>query len=54
MSEYSNALLNKTIELWQPYYEKKLTVEDAREIIVNMVSLVKLLDHLEKKYEKKL
>lgn len=33
---YSRQLIDETIEVWQPYYEAKLTDEDAREIIENM------------------
>ena len=34
-TRYSRQLIDETIEVWQPYYEKKLTDEDAREIIEN-------------------
>ncbi|MBW8841135.1 MAG: hypothetical protein JF608_04865 [Sphingomonadales bacterium] len=33
---YSRQLIDETIEVWQPYYEKKLTDADACEIIENM------------------
>ena len=35
---YSRQLINETIEVWQPYYDKKLTDEDAREIIENVAA----------------
>lgn len=37
-SRYSRQLLDETIEVWQPYYETKLTDEDACEIIENMTA----------------
>lgn len=33
---YSRQLIDETIEVWQPYYDTKLTDEDAREIIENV------------------
>lgn len=33
---YSRQLIDETIEVWQPYYENKLTDQDACEIIGNM------------------
>jgi len=33
---YSRQLIDETIEVWQPYYENKLTDADACEIIENM------------------
>lgn len=35
---YSRQLIDETIEVWQPYYDKKLTDEDAREIIENVAA----------------
>ena len=35
---YSRQLIDETIEVWQPYYEAKLTDEDAREIIENVAA----------------
>lgn len=34
-SRYSRQLVDETIEVWQPYYDTKLTDQDAREIIEN-------------------
>lgn len=31
-------MIDETIEVWQPYYETKLTDEDAREIIENVAA----------------
>lgn len=33
---YSRALIEETISVWQPFYDKTLTQEDAGEIIDNM------------------
>lgn len=52
MPEYSEDFLKKTIEAWQPYSEAPLTLEDAREIMDNMVSLYSFLFELEQKYGK--
>ena len=35
---YSRQLIDETIEVWQPYYDTKLTDEDARDIIENVAS----------------
>lgn len=37
-ARYSRQLIDETIEVWQPYYDKKLSDEDAREIIENMAA----------------
>jgi len=44
--------LEKTIQIWQPYSDKKLTLEDAREIADNMIGLFSFLIELEQKYGK--
>jgi len=45
-TRYSRELVEETKTVWQPYYEKALTDEDAREIIENMVSFLAILaDH---------
>ncbi|SLK08731.1 hypothetical protein SAMN06295987_108108 [Novosphingobium mathurense] len=44
-TRYSRGLLNEIIDVWQPYYRERLTDEDAREIIENMVGFVRLLKH---------
>jgi hypothetical protein len=36
-------LLARTLQVWQPYTERELTVEDARQIIENMVGFFDLL-----------
>ena len=36
MGNYNKELIDKTIDVWQPHSEKKLTEEDAREIIENL------------------
>lgn len=33
---YSRQLIDETIKVWQPYYENRLTDQDACEIIENM------------------
>ena len=44
--------LRKTIEVWQPLSEKRLTEEDAREIVENMTGLFSFLIELDQKYGK--
>jgi hypothetical protein len=52
-TRYSRELLDETKVVWQPYYEKPLNDEDAREIIENMVSFVAILvDHRERTADK--
>ena len=41
---YSKQFLEKTIEVWQDDYDYPLTLEDAREIADNMVSLVRWIE----------
>jgi hypothetical protein len=53
MDDFSEEFLKRTIEVWQPYCSKTLSLEDAREIAVNMVGLFSLLHELEQKYEEK-
>jgi len=50
MEEYSNEFLNETIQEWQPYSSEPLTLEDAREIVNNMVNLYTYLNELNEKY----
>ena len=45
-------ILEKTIRVWQPYSDKPLTEDDAREILENMTGLFSFLLELEKKYGK--
>lgn len=40
---YSPGLIEQTKAVWQPYYDHVLTDEDAREIIEQMVGLVREL-----------
>jgi len=47
MTQYSDKLLNKTIEVWQPYYEEPLTREDAREIIENLCGFLTILTEIQ-------
>lgn len=50
---YSKELIQKTLDFWQPRYDvmgEKLTEEDAREILDNMIGFVELLAGLDKKY----
>jgi len=37
-------LIEETIALWQPYSDRKLTAEDARQMIVNIVGFFDLLN----------
>lgn len=43
VSTFSSNFLSETKEVWQPYYERELTVEDAREIASNMVEFINIL-----------
>jgi flagellin-specific chaperone FliS len=49
MNNYSKEFLEKTIKVWQPYSNFTLTLEDAREIADNMLSLFSFVFKLEKK-----
>jgi len=42
-SKYSKEFLDKTIEVWQPYYPTPLSLIDAREITENMTALFDFL-----------
>ena len=42
-SKYSTEFLNKTIEAWQPYSGKALTMTDAIEITENITTLFNFL-----------
>jgi hypothetical protein len=42
-ARYSAELIASTKEVWQPYYSKPLTDEDAREIIENIVAFMEVL-----------
>lgn len=46
----SKEFLQKTIDVFQPYSEEKLTEEDAREIAENVINLYICLVDLERKY----
>ena len=48
MAEYSKEFLQRTIQVWQPYYRVRLTLQDARQITENMVGLASLLLELDK------
>ena len=45
-----NPFLQRTQAAWQPLSSSPLTLEDAREIGVNMTALFKCLARLDKKY----
>ncbi|HAJ33304.1 MAG TPA: hypothetical protein DCK79_08005 [Candidatus Atribacteria bacterium] len=40
---YSRKFLEKTIQVWQPYFPTPLTMRDAREITQNMTALFNFL-----------
>ena len=42
-NRYSPELIAETKEVWQPYYNHRLTDEDAREIIENIVAFMDVL-----------
>lgn len=43
---YSKRLIEETKQVWQPYYARALTDEDAREIIENMMSFMRLVSKM--------
>jgi len=43
MSRKITDIIDQTIKAWQPYYEKELTSEDAREIVTNVSDFFKIL-----------
>ena len=47
---FSEEFLEKTIQVWQPRYKEKLTLEDAREICESSCAFLCLLDKLDQKY----
>jgi len=40
----------KTKEVWQPFSSEPLSVEDAEEIVDNIIRLLEFLTELDKKY----
>ena len=48
MSKKTDIFLQKTIDVWQPGYKKKLTQEDARQITENMTGFFDTLLEWEK------
>ncbi len=51
MTTYSKELLEEALGLFQPYYNKPLSLEDAREITDNLVGLELYLRELKAKYD---
>ena len=49
MEESKKQLLERTKQFWQPYYQKALSDEDARQIIENMTGFFKVLKEWEEK-----
>ena len=47
--KYSKDFLDRTIEVWQPYFPVPLTLGDAREITENMTALFNFLIRHDKK-----
>jgi len=47
--KYSRKFLEKTIQVWQPYFSVPLSLGDAREITENMTALFNFLITHEKK-----
>ena len=47
---YSKEFIEKTIDVWQPYSEDRLTERDAIEIADNVICLYEFLLKLESKY----
>lgn len=46
ISRFSAELIAETKQVWQPYYAHRLTDEDAREIIENMMSFMRLVSKI--------
>lgn len=46
-TQFSLDFLLETLEVWQPYYSQKLTIEDAREIASNTVEFCNILSEWE-------
>jgi hypothetical protein len=53
MTDYPKEFIEKTIQVWQPYFNESLSAEDAIEISDNMVEFIQVLSELEGKYGKK-
>jgi len=53
MDKYSKEFLNKTIQVWQPFSSTPLSLNDAREITVNITALFNFLITEEKKSQDK-
>ena len=52
--KYSRKFLEKTIQVWQPYFPDSLSLSDAREITENMTALFNfLIAHGDKSEETK-
>jgi len=52
--KYSKKFLEKTIQVWQPYFSAPLSLSDAREITENMTALFNfLIAHEDKPEETK-
>lgn len=45
----SNELLNKTIQTFSPYYKRRITVNEAEEIINNVCNLFDVLEESNEK-----
>lgn len=41
MANYSKQTLEETIKAWQPQYKETLTMDDAREILDNLIAVVR-------------
>lgn len=46
IARFSAELIAETKQVWQPYYADRLTDEDAREIIENMMNFLRLLSKI--------
>jgi len=56
MTNWSQEMIQKTLDVWGPEYAKKgevLTEDDAREILDNVTGLFDLLYELDQKYKEK-
>ncbi|MBI3623357.1 hypothetical protein HY212_04750 [Candidatus Pacearchaeota archaeon] len=49
MANLSKSYLEKTINVWQPHYDRTLTIEDAKVIAENVIDFFELLIEWKKK-----
>lgn len=53
MADYSEQFLQETIQVWQPHNSEPLSLENAQEIVDNILNLYSYLNELNEKYAEK-